>query len=485
MTNTTSKRPTSTSSCPYAAQFRSIDTTRDTTPDKDTQNGNETKSDDIAHEVEESIAKCPAFALNATANNRIGSDPGKQLSCPFRNATSSRDVQRVIMQIPQSHVSSTSPTAMQFKKALHAMHVVQQSNESKSEEGLAEQYKMVVADCPFKAFSNAKKEESFLDVLEHLSFSSALTSMAEAVAKEDHQDRDGLSAELKEGTARSHRAAENVHFVRNFIKGRIDRDLYIQLIANLYFVYECLEDEIEKYAMDTFPTLHEPEKLNRKASLQLDLEFFLGSDWKRKVTEELGLPSRATIDYVHRIRKVAESDPILLLSHSYTRYLGDLSGGKVLQRVAKKALNLKKSSDGGIDGLRFYEFPLIVEGAKAFKNHYRESLDQMSLSAWKSNRLVSEANVAFVLNMRIFEELDCFAGVKGAAVRPLEDALAYLVDLEDTETKQGEEKCPFGFVGTNPHKPVHVTKESIDGKPGNADRCPWPFIFLHDPMTGT
>jgi len=415
-----------------------------------------------------------------------GSDPGKkQLSCPFRNATSSRDVQRVIMQIPQSHVSSTSPTAMQFKKALHAMHVVQQSNESKSEEGLAEQYKMVLADCPFKAFSNAKKEESFLDVMEHLSFSSALTSMAEAVAKEDQQDRDGLSAELKEGTARSHRAAENVHFVRNFIKGRIDRDLYIQLIANLYFVYECLEDEIEKYAMDTFPTLHEPKKLNRKASLKQDLEFFLGSDWKGKVTKELGLPSRATIDYINRIRKVAESDPILLLSHSYTRYLGDLSGGKVLQRVAKKALKLNKSSDGGVDGLRFYEFPLIVEGAKAFKNHYRESLDQMSLSAWKSNRLVSEANVAFVLNMRIFEELDCFAGVEGAVVRPLEDALAYLVDLEDTETNQGDEKCPFGFVGTNPHKPVQVRNESIDGKPGNSNRCPWPFIFLHDPMTGT
>mmetsp|Transcript_25325 Transcript_25325/g.37511 ORF Transcript_25325/g.37511 Transcript_25325/m.37511 type:complete len:89 (+) Transcript_25325:441-707(+) len=49
--------------------------------------------------------------------------------------------------------------------------------------------------------------------------------------------------------------------------------------------------------------------------------------------------SPATLDYIRRIEYIAEVEPLLLLSHAYTRYLGDLSGGKVLARVVKRALH--------------------------------------------------------------------------------------------------------------------------------------------------
>ena len=38
---------------------------------------------------------------------------------------------------------------------------------------------------------------------------------------------------------------------------------------------------------------------------------------------------------------MAKDNPILLVGHHYTRYLGDLSGGQILKGIAKKALKLK------------------------------------------------------------------------------------------------------------------------------------------------
>ena len=145
---------------------------------------------------------------------------------------------------------------------------------------------------------------------------------------------------------------------------------------------------------------------------------------------------------------------MLLLSHAYTRYLGDLSGGKVLSRIAPRALNLSEHN-----GLQFYQFESIPS-AKLFKDKYRTALDELVLRRDQIGRLVAETNVAFALNMRVFEELDVLGGVPGARVRDVREALVYY-DREieeqngtrerDTNKFDEEAKCPFGFVGPNPH----------------------------------
>jgi heme oxygenase len=48
------------------------------------------------------------------------------------------------------------------------------------------------------------------------------------------------------GTKKSHRAAENVQFVRNFIKGKVDRELYKHMLLSLWHTYTALEDELRK-----------------------------------------------------------------------------------------------------------------------------------------------------------------------------------------------------------------------------------------------
>jgi len=314
-----------------------------------------------------------------------------------------------------------------------------------------------------------------------------------------------LSQALKTGTAESHTAAENLHFVNNFIQGKIDRELYIELVTGLYHTYVTLESLLDEYAPKYFPSLYFPTELSRRVTLEEDMEYWHGLNWKNKV--ECNTPTPAVQDYIDRMVEVGKLDPLLLLSHAYTRYLGDLSGGKVLSRIARRALNLGK----GYDGLQFYNFDYI-KSAKLFKDKYRDALDELVLTSSEIGKLVAEANVAFALNMRVFEELDVKGGVEGARVRNVREALSYydiemeqqklgrsgsqgtLVDLDDDGE---EEKCPFGFKsGPNPHKKNVKTKKdippstpslSLSLKQEHAEkggRCPWPFVFFHDPVMG-
>ena len=88
-------------------------------------------------------------------------------------------------------------------------------------------------------------------------------------------------------------------------------------------------------------------------------------------------------------------EPLLLVSHTYTQYLNDMSRGKVLARIARRALHLGSRGHGG---LRFYCFKAI-RSAKLFKDRYRAALDALVLAPPQVGRLVAEANVAFALNM--------------------------------------------------------------------------------------
>lgn len=53
-----------------------------------------------------------------------------------------------------------------------------------------------------------------------------------------------LALQLRQGTTKAHSMAENVSFVKSFLGGVVDKQAYRQLIANFYFVYSAIEDEV-------------------------------------------------------------------------------------------------------------------------------------------------------------------------------------------------------------------------------------------------
>jgi heme oxygenase (biliverdin-producing, ferredoxin) len=203
-----------------------------------------------------------------------------------------------------------------------------------------------------------------------------------------------LATKLREGTKKSHTMAENVGFVKCFLKGTVEKSSYRKLVGNLYFVYSAMEEEMERHRQHPILSrIYFPE-LNRKASLEQDLAYYHGPQWREQVA-----PSEAAQAYVQRIRDLSNSEPEMLVAHSYTRYLGDLSGGQILKKIAQTAMNLNG------DGTAFYEFPTITD-EKAFKSQYRQAMNDLPVDEATCDRIVDEANHAFGLNMKLFQELE-------------------------------------------------------------------------------
>lgn len=204
-----------------------------------------------------------------------------------------------------------------------------------------------------------------------------------------------LATQLREGTKKAHTNAENVGFVKCFLKGVVEKTSYRNLVKNLYFVYSAMEEEMQRHREHPIVSkIYYPE-LNRKQSLEKDLQFYYGAGWREQVA-----PSDAGKAYVQRIREISETEPELLVAHSYTRYLGDLSGGQILKKIAQRGMNL---TDG--EGTAFYEFPEISD-EKAFKNQYRQAMDELPVDQATADRMVDEANAAFGMNMKMFNELE-------------------------------------------------------------------------------
>jgi heme oxygenase len=487
-------------SCPYASAL---------SDDEDGSHSNDATSSRPYSPTGVALAlarsKCPAFA------------DGNQ--CPFRNATSAERLREVMEKVPPSHFpliashknsketrdEDTSIAAAPFQLAMEHVHLVSSElgNDTKVKSPKEQQY-LIQGGCPFKSFhrehsSSESSSNNFVRAMEEYSVAYQIGRMVDSLDGDHEQDErnkmthegeerhsektSSLSDALKSGTAESHEAAENVHFVKNFIGGKIDRELYEELVTGLYHTYVCLESLLNIHGPKHFPSLHFAKELSRTNALKEDMEFWHGSDWESN--PKCRNPSPAVRDYIDRMEEVGRMDPLLLLSHAYTRYLGDLSGGKVLSRIARRALNLD-----GYDGLRFYQFESIPS-AVAFKKEYRTALDELALKPDEMGRLVAEANVAFALNMRVFEELDVLGKVPGARLRPVREALSYYDSIIDQQKnknagQQAEEaKCPFGFKeGPNPHNKTAEIKLKEAIKVKEHSSCPWPFVFFHDPLMG-
>jgi heme oxygenase (biliverdin-producing, ferredoxin) len=203
-----------------------------------------------------------------------------------------------------------------------------------------------------------------------------------------------LATMLREGTKKAHTMAENVGFIKCFLKGVVEKESYRKLVTNLYYVYSTIEEEMERLKDHPIVSAIYYPELNRKQSLEKDLYFYYGANWR----EEIKI-SAAGQTYVDRIREIANTQPELLAAHSYTRYLGDLSGGQILKKIAQNAMNL---NDGGT---AFYEFEAI-EDEKEFKNKYRQALNDLPVDLEMAEKIVDEANYAFKMNMNMFNELE-------------------------------------------------------------------------------
>jgi len=203
-----------------------------------------------------------------------------------------------------------------------------------------------------------------------------------------------LAATLRTGTRALHSATERTGIMQDLLRGRIDLPTYARLLRNLLAIYTALERALNDRHIQQplLKALHFPE-LRRQWRIKADLEFLCGDNWVANIPL-----TKAAGEYASRLEELEEEDPVLLLAHSYVRYLGDLSGGQVLRGVVGKALRLTEDA-----GLQFYSFsPLTAPDLAA---RYRLALDSIQVDTSTGTRIVAEAQSAFGRHINLFGEL--------------------------------------------------------------------------------
>lgn len=207
-----------------------------------------------------------------------------------------------------------------------------------------------------------------------------------------------LAERLREGTSRSHTAAENTAFMKCFLKGIVVPKAFRRLLANLYFVYDALERELLAHQDNPVIQGIYFDALLRKAALEQDLAFYYGDRWADEIS-----PAPAGCRYVMRIHWAAATEPALLVAHAYVRYMGDLSGGQRLKTIARISMDLPDNCGTSLH--EFAAFP-TAETQRAFKRQYRDALNALPLDEVLVQRIVDEANVAFQCNRDLAESLE-------------------------------------------------------------------------------
>lgn len=199
--------------------------------------------------------------------------------------------------------------------------------------------------------------------------------------------------ELRKATWSDHDGAEHTPYLDALMRGQLSQAGYAEMVAQHYFAYVALEAAAQSLADDPIAGAFVRPELERVPALERDLEFLYGPDWREAIT-----PSKSTLTYVARINQVADW-PEGFIAHHYTRYLGDLSGGQVIRKIAERTYEFKDEL-----GTSFYLFPEIPD-LKAFKMGYRDWLNALDLSETQRKRMINETLLAYQLNTEVLVEI--------------------------------------------------------------------------------
>jgi heme oxygenase (biliverdin-producing, ferredoxin) len=133
-------------------------------------------------------------------------------------------------------------------------------------------------------------------------------------------------------------------------------------------------------------------RLFRSAAIAADLQVLLGAAWR-----ELPIIPAAR-DYAGRVASLSGAETLRVAGHCYTRYLGDLNGGRILERLLAARLGLPPSA------LSCYAFDL-PGGTARFRSSYVNALNAIARDCNEAAAVVDEAVRAFHMNIAVSREL--------------------------------------------------------------------------------
>jgi len=198
---------------------------------------------------------------------------------------------------------------------------------------------------------------------------------------------------VKAATARLHDQAETRPFISSLMGGSLNVRAYARYIQALQPVYQVLE-EVMRDLEDPVVGVFDHRGLDRSDRMIADLLSFGLSAGDRV--------SAATRNYREAIAASA-ADPHRLLAHHYTRYLGDMAGGQAVSRLMQRHYNIDRVS------LTFYDFSALGD-THHYRKQYKNLLDLLPWSPIEQAEYIAESQVAYQLNIELFDELGRVCG---------------------------------------------------------------------------
>ena len=204
------------------------------------------------------------------------------------------------------------------------------------------------------------------------------------------QRQPSLATVLREATRDMHSRAERSGYVADLLRGRGSRAGYLLLLRNLLPAYEELENGLELHMSSPVFRGVPWRSLLRAPALERDLQALAGAGWRSSLAL---LPAGES--YRARVAQAARGNGERLLAHAYTRYLGDVSGGQLLEMLLARSLGLAAHE------LSFYSFPDIPDLPR-FISDFRCAL-AVAGRLVDQGAVADEAIEAFALNIALSE----------------------------------------------------------------------------------
>ena len=136
---------------------------------------------------------------------------------------------------------------------------------------------------------------------------------------------------LTEYTKDKHKEAESSDFVKYMFTGTITKEHYIVYLQQMFHIYSTIEASAEDH--DLFNGITD---IQRTSKIKQDLE---------ELGVGVGTPFPSTQRYMNHLIELDRIDPSKIMAHVYVRHMGDLYGGKMIQKLVPGSGNAYKFED--------------------------------------------------------------------------------------------------------------------------------------------
>ncbi|OAD60242.1 Heme oxygenase 1 [Eufriesea mexicana] len=181
--------------------------------------------------------------------------------------------------------------------------------------------------------------------------------------------------------------------------GFLDNSVWADGLLVFYEIFQYLEFAMIRWK-HTEIGLFLHDQLRRTEAFESDLEFYLGKEWIKSYS-----PRDSVTRYLIHLKKIEDTDPILLIAYIYHLYMGLLSGGIILRKKRQLMQKIWPFQACQMNGNNITNFG--TSNIFELKQYVRDTMNNIAetLDEDTKNKLIEESKTVFALNNEIIRSV--------------------------------------------------------------------------------